>query len=122
MEIQETGQITRKEQRLFDGRSLCINSFNMCISLQLSEQTKLKYNRNNLIPGDTPQLSGKSILGNAAESRRKVVRSRLCFFRPMTRKLRQPSIKWVPFSNQGRLKQRKKKEWLISCAQDTVGL
>ena len=44
-------------------------------------------------------------LVHVAESRRNVVRSRLGFA-----KLYQPSSKLVPFSNQGRIRQRKEKD------------
>ena len=52
-------------------------------------------------------------LGYGAESRRKVVSSRLGFaMRRLKNSLCQPSSKWVPFSNQGRIRQRKERDGL----------
>ena len=64
-------------------------------------------------------------LGIGAESHRKVGSSRLGFaIRRLENSLYQSSSKEVHFSNQRRIRQRKK-GWVpsfISCAQDTVGL
>ena len=58
-------------------------------------------------------------LGYGAESRRKVeFEAGLCH--ATTVKLCQPSSKWVPVSNQRRIRQRKERDAL--CAQDTMGL
>ena len=52
-------------------------------------------------------------LGYGAESRRKFVSSRLGFAMwRLENSLCQPSSKWVPFSNEGRLRQRKEKDGL----------
>ena len=52
-------------------------------------------------------------LDYGAESRRKVVSSRLDFaMRRLENSLCQPSSEWVPFSNQGRLRQQKERDGL----------
>ena len=50
---------------------------------------------------------------NGAGTRHKVVSSRLGFaMRQLENSLCQPSSKWVPFSNQGRIRQRKERDGL----------
>ena len=65
-------------------------------------------------------------LDYSAESRRKVVSSRLGFaMRRLENSFCQPSSKWVPFSILGKAKAVKGGEWappFISCVQDTVEL
>ena len=52
-------------------------------------------------------------LDYGTESRRKVVCSRLDFaMRRLEHSLWQPSSEWVPFSNQGRLRQQKERDGL----------
>ena len=52
-------------------------------------------------------------LDYGAEICRKVASSRLGFdMRRLENSLCQPNIKWVPFSNQGRLRQRKERDGL----------
>ena len=71
----------------------------------------------NLYTGDSLlgkiQREAPSSRGERAESRRKVESSRLDFaVRRLEYSLFQPSSEWVPFSNQGRIRQQKERDGL----------